>query len=75
MNNPSPVGSTATSCVLTVTRIISPASGKSREEQTESRIYGGSHYRFDHLAGHQIGRSVAEFVAANVMGPRHPWDD
>jgi hypothetical protein len=36
---------------------------------------GGSHYRFDHLAGHQIGRSVAEFVAANVMGPGHHWDD
>ena len=45
------------------------------EEQAESRIYGGIHYRFDHVAGQQIGRSVAEFVAANVMGPRHHWDD
>ena len=25
------------------------------EEQTESRIYGGIHYRFDHVAGQQIG--------------------
>jgi hypothetical protein len=45
------------------------------EEQTESRIYGGIHYRFDHVAGHQIGRSVAEFVAANFMTPRRGWDD
>ena len=45
------------------------------EEQTESRIYGGIHYRFDHDAGHQVGRSVAEFVFANFMTPRHRWDD
>jgi hypothetical protein len=45
------------------------------EQQAESRIYGGIHYRFDNLAGQQIGRSVAEFVAANVMGPRNRSDD
>ena len=45
------------------------------EEQTDSRIYGGIHYRFDHDAGHQVGRSVAEFVFANFMTPRHRWDD
>ena len=51
-----------------------PGFWEAAEEQTESRIYGGIHYRFDHVAGHQIGRSVAEFVAANVMR-RHRWDD
>ena len=40
-------------------------------EQSESRIYGGIHYRFDQVAGQQIGRSAAEFVAANYMAPRH----
>ena len=40
------------------------------EEQSESRVYGGIHYRFDQVAGQQIGRSVAEFVAANFMKPR-----
>ena len=52
-----------------------PGFWEAAEEQSESRIYGGIHYRFDQVAGQQIGRSVAEFVAANVMGPRHRWDD
>jgi hypothetical protein len=43
--------------------------------RSESRIYGGIHYRFDQTAGQQIGRSVAEFVAANFMKPRRGWDD
>jgi hypothetical protein len=45
------------------------------EEQTESRIYGGIHFRFDHVAGHEIGKATAEFVAANYMAPRRGWDD
>ena len=52
-----------------------PGFWEAAQEQAESRIYGGIHYRFDHVAGQQIGRSVAEFVAANYMGPRHRWDD
>jgi hypothetical protein len=40
------------------------------EQQSESRIYGGIHYRFDQVAGQQIGRSTAEFVFANYMRPR-----
>jgi hypothetical protein len=47
-----------------------PGFWEAAEEQTESRIYGGIHYRFDHVAGHQVGRSAAEFVAANYMAPR-----
>jgi hypothetical protein len=45
------------------------------EQQSESRIYGGIHYRFDQVAGQRIGRSAAEFVAANYMAPRHRWDE
>ena len=45
------------------------------EEQAMSRIYGGIHYRFDQVAGQQVGRSVAEFVFANFMRPRRGWDD
>ena len=45
------------------------------EQQAESRIYGGIHYRFDNVAGQQIGRSAAEFVFANYMTRRDRWDD
>ena len=41
------------------------------EEQSESRIYGGIHYRFDQVAGQQIGKSAAEYVFANYMKARH----
>ena len=44
------------------------------EEQAESRIYGGIHYRFDQVVGLQIGSTVAGFVFANVMRPRSRWD-
>ena len=40
------------------------------EQQAESRIYAGIHYRFDNLAGQQIGKSAAEFVFANYMTRR-----
>lgn len=42
------------------------------EEQSESRVYGGIHYRFDQVARRQIGRSAAEFVFANYM-TRSRW--
>jgi hypothetical protein len=40
------------------------------EEQSMARIYGGIHYRFDQDAGQQVGRSVAEYVLANLATPR-----
>lgn len=40
------------------------------EEQSESRIYGGIHYRFDQVAAQQLGKSVADFVSANCMNRR-----
>ena len=45
------------------------------KEAGMSRIYGGIHYRFDQVAGQQIGRSAAEFVFANYMTPRSRRDD
>jgi len=45
------------------------------EEEAVARIYGGIHYRFDQLAGQQVGRSAAEFVFANFMRPRGSWSD
>jgi hypothetical protein len=41
------------------------------EEQANSRIYGGIHYRFDSEAGQQIGRKTAEWVFARFMTPRN----
>jgi hypothetical protein len=52
-----------------------PGFWEAAQEQSESRIYGGTHYRLDQVAGQQIGRSVAEFVAAHFMAPRTHWDD
>jgi hypothetical protein len=43
---------------------------KAADEQSESRIYGGIHYRFDQVAGQQIGRSVADYVFSNTLRPR-----
>jgi PAP2 superfamily len=45
------------------------------EEEAMARIYGGIHYRFDQEAGQAVGRSVAEFVFANVMRPRSRWGE
>lgn len=45
------------------------------QEQSDSRIYGGIHYRFDQVAGQQVGISTADFVFANFVQPRHRWDD
>ena len=42
------------------------------QEQSDSRIFGGIHYRFDQVAGQQIGKSTAEFVFANFM-TRSRW--
>jgi hypothetical protein len=37
------------------------------QEQSDSRIFGGIHYRFDQEAGQKIGKATAEFVYANFM--------
>jgi len=40
------------------------------QEQADSRVYGGIHYRFDNEAGQTAGRAVAEYVFANFMRPK-----
>lgn len=45
------------------------------QEQSESRIFGGLHYRFDQVAGQECARKVAEFAFANYMGARDRRDD
>jgi hypothetical protein len=40
------------------------------QEQSDSRIFGGIHYRFDQEAGQEIGKAAAEFVYANFMTRR-----
>jgi hypothetical protein len=39
------------------------------QEQSESRIYGGIHFRFDQVAAQQAGKSTAEYVFSNFMQP------
>jgi hypothetical protein len=39
-------------------------------EEANSRIYGGIHFRFDNEAGQSIGRNVANYVFLNFMRPR-----
>jgi hypothetical protein len=40
------------------------------QEQADSRIYGGIHYRFDNVAGQIAGKAVAEYVFGNYMTRR-----
>jgi hypothetical protein len=39
-------------------------------EEADSRIYGGIHFRFDNVAGQSVGRNVANYVFLNIMRPR-----
>jgi hypothetical protein len=38
-------------------------------EQADSRIYGGIHFRFDSVAGQQIGAGVGGYVMAHFLRP------
>jgi hypothetical protein len=44
--------------------------GQMANEEANSRIYGGIHFRFDNDAGQSIGRNVANYVFLNYMTPR-----
>jgi len=44
--------------------------GQMANEEANSRIYGGIHFRFDNEAGLSIGRNVANYVFLNFMRPR-----
>ncbi len=39
------------------------------EEAGLSRIYAGQHFRFDHVAGQQLGRQVAGYVLQHFLTP------
>jgi hypothetical protein len=39
------------------------------DEMANSRIYGGIHFRFDCVAGQQVGRDVADHVLGNYLEP------
>ena len=39
------------------------------QQVSDSRIYGGVHYRFSNEAGEQIGRRAARIVLDRVMRP------
>ena len=41
------------------------------EEAGVSRIYAGQHYRFDHVAGQELGREVAKYVYQKILIARH----
>jgi hypothetical protein len=44
-------------------------------EQANSRVYGGIHFRFDNVAGQSIGTNVANYVFQNFLVPcRHNRD-
>ena len=45
------------------------------DEMANSRIYGGIHFRFDCVAGQEIGRDVADYVLDNYLRPRDDGDD
>ncbi len=40
------------------------------DEEANSRIYGGIHFRFDNVAGQSAGRNVSNYVFLNFMKPR-----
>jgi hypothetical protein len=40
------------------------------QEQADSRIYGGIHFRFDSTAGETVGRSVATYIFQNFLVPQ-----
>jgi membrane-associated phospholipid phosphatase len=73
-NHPSyPSGhSCQTGAVMTVLQHVFPSRSDELQAMIEeagmARMYGGLHYRFDLLAGREIGRRVAEYVIR--VGPR-----
>ena len=45
------------------------------DEQADARVYGGIHFRFDCVAGQEIGRNVADYVLDNFLLPRDDGGD
>jgi len=52
-----------------------PGFWEAAEEQSNSRMWGGIHYRFDQEAGQEMAKSVAEYTFNNYMARRTRfWD-
>jgi hypothetical protein len=43
-----------------------------RQKHQHPRVYGGIHWRFDQVAGNDLGRAIATEVAKNHLRPIHP---
>jgi hypothetical protein len=39
------------------------------DEASLSRIYAGQHFRFDQVAGEQLGTQIADYVTTNFLVP------
>jgi len=48
-----------------------PSFWAAADEQANSRIYGGIHFRFDSEAGQQIGANVGDYVMDHFLTPRN----
>jgi hypothetical protein len=42
------------------------------DDVDDARVYGGIHWRFDQVAGNDLGRAVGTEVAKNHLRPMHP---
>jgi hypothetical protein len=42
------------------------------DDVDDARVYGGIHWRFDQVAGNDLGRAVGTEVAKNYLRPMHP---
>ena len=42
------------------------------DDVDDARVYGGIHWRFDQVAGNDLGRAVATEVTKNTLRPVHP---
>ena len=52
--------------------VIWPRLIAAADEMANSRVYGGIHFRFDNVAGKQIGADVAGYILENYLEPRRP---
>ena len=42
------------------------------DDVDDARVYGGIHWRYDQVAGHDLGRAIATEVVKNNLRPVHP---
>jgi hypothetical protein len=42
------------------------------DDVDDARVYGGIHWRYDQVAGNDLGRAIATEVVKNNLRPVHP---